>query len=155
MGIFDWLKRGGNSGKGKELPTAEDMVFESGKEEVAGLNFKTAIDAHMKWKQRLSAVIAGTSTEQLDPAVIGRDDQCALGKWIHGEGGQHYGSQDLFLELREHHAQFHRCAAEVLRTAQAGAVADAEKMLNAGAYQQASVDVVLRLARLYEMFALA
>ena len=61
MGIFDWLKRSGGAVKGADLPSAEDLAFEPGKEEVAGLNFKTAIDAHMKWKQRLKAVIEGSS----------------------------------------------------------------------------------------------
>lgn len=155
MGIFDWLKRSGDSDKVTALPSAEDMVFEAGKEEMAGLNFKTAIDAHMKWKQRLKAVIEGTSTEQLDPDVIGRADQCALGEWITGEANQRYRNNKLFQEVREHHAQFHRSAAAVLRAAQAGAISEAESMLNTGDFPQASMQVTLRLAKLYASFTSA
>jgi hypothetical protein len=108
MGIFDWIKHRVDSDKETALPRAEDLVFESGKEEVAGLNFKTSIEVHMHWKLRLKAVIEGNSTEQLDPAVICRDDECILGKWIYGESSERYRSSGLFKELCEHHALFHR-----------------------------------------------
>jgi hypothetical protein len=151
MGILDWFKRKSNSDSYNEttLPSSEDLVFETGKEEVAGLNFKTAIEAHMQWKHRLKAVIEGNSKEQLDPSVICRDDQCVLGKWIYGEGIKRYMANGVFRELREHHAQFHRCAGEVLRVAQTGALSDAEKMLNTGEYLQTSVQVALSLGKLY------
>ena len=49
------------------------------------MNFLEMISAHVRWKQRLSTYIQDKS-EPLDPTIIGRDDQCRLGKWIYGEG---------------------------------------------------------------------
>jgi hypothetical protein len=61
MGIFNWLKRGLDLDTETALPRAEDLVFESGKEEVAGLNFKTFIEVHMHWKLRLKAIASAIS----------------------------------------------------------------------------------------------
>ena len=43
-----------------------------------------AINAHIHWKIRLEKYLDGTSEEKLDPKLVSRDDQCKLGKWIHG-----------------------------------------------------------------------
>jgi hypothetical protein len=147
MRIFDWLRGKSNNPAAESEPV--ELVFDAGKEEFAGLNFKTAIDAHMKWKLRLTAVIDGTSTEQLDPAVIGRDDQCVLGKWIYSEGGRQYEDSMLFAKLRADHATFHQCAADVLREAQSGDKEVARQMLTAGDYSRASMHVTSALAKLY------
>ncbi|MBL8430320.1 MAG: MCP four helix bundle domain-containing protein [Dechloromonas sp.] len=89
-----------------------------GQSEVAGLDFDGAISAHGKWKQRLLDYVAGGG-EQLDPVVVGRDDQCALGCWIHGDGRALRGNAK-YTELKGEHAGFHRCAADVIRTQLAG-----------------------------------
>jgi len=89
-----------------------------GQSDVSGLDFDGAISAHGKWKQRLLDYVAGGG-EQLDPAVVGRDDQCALGCWIHGDGRALRGNAQ-YTELKGEHAGFHRCAAEVIRTQLAG-----------------------------------
>jgi len=89
-----------------------------GQSELAGLDFDGAIAAHGKWKQRLLDFVAGGG-EQLDPAVVGRDDQCALGCWIHGDGRALRGNTK-YTELKGEHAGFHRCAADVIRTQLAG-----------------------------------
>ncbi|WP_035384565.1 CZB domain-containing protein [Ferriphaselus sp. R-1] len=151
MRIFDWLKKLGGGGTANADEPGE-LVFDAGKEELGGLNFKTAIDAHMKWKLRLSAVIDGTSTETLDPDVIGRDDQCVLGKWIHGEGGRRYEDSMLFEKLRDDHATFHRCAANVLREALTGDKEQARVMLTTGDYSRASMHVTSALAKLYARY---
>lgn len=89
-----------------------------GQSELAGLDFDGAIAAHGKWKQRLLDYVAGGG-EQLDPAIVGRDDQCALGCWIHGDGRALRGNSK-YTELKGEHAGFHRCAADVIRTQLAG-----------------------------------
>jgi methyl-accepting chemotaxis protein len=86
--------------------------------EVAGLDFDGAIAAHSKWKQRLLDYVAGGG-EKLDPAVVGRDDQCALGCWIQGDGRALRGNSK-YTELKGEHAGFHRSAADVIRTQLAG-----------------------------------
>jgi len=148
MGIFDWWKKA----ESNQFLSADEIVFEAGKEEAAGLNFKSAIDAHIKWKLRLAGVIAGTSNEVLDPAVVGCDDQCALGKWIYGEGGRVFSDSIQFGEMRDAHADFHQCAARVLMAAQGGDKAGAEHLLNSGDYPRASLNVTSRLAKLYARY---
>ena len=89
MGMLDWFKgimRGDSAAEHLPVVTGEDRGAE-----LAGLNFKTAVDAHMKWKVRLESYIGGTSTEQLKVEVVSRDDQCPLGKWIYDKGGEKFG----------------------------------------------------------------
>lgn len=111
------------------------------------MNLKDAIDAHSKWKVRLRMFLSGTG-EKLDPAVVERDNQCDLGKWIHGEGARHGASAD-YQKLRTEHALFHRCAAKVVRTAMAGKKAEAGAMLTeAGEFTQTSQKTVIAIQAL-------
>jgi methyl-accepting chemotaxis protein len=100
-----------------------------GQSQLAGLDFDGAIAAHSKWKQRLLDFVAGGG-EQLDPAVVGRDDQCALGCWIHGDGRALRGNTQ-YTDLKAEHAGFHRCAADVIRTQIAGNTVGAREQIAA------------------------
>ncbi|MCX7192824.1 MAG: CZB domain-containing protein, partial [Proteobacteria bacterium] len=101
-------------------------VKEEATEEIAGLNFKTALEAHIKWKQRLKGVIDGSGTEVLDPRVVARDDQCALGKWIYTEGQAQFGNQPGFVAVVTAHTHFHKCAGNTLELALDGKFKEAE-----------------------------
>jgi hypothetical protein len=117
--------------------------------EVAGLNFMTAIEAHIKWKSRLENYIEGTSTEDLKVEVVCRDDQCPLGKWIYSTGGERFGSIDTFGDMKGQHALFHQCAGRIVETAQAGKKDEAARLLQYGDYVRASEQVKRLLAKLY------
>ncbi|MEZ5582052.1 MAG: hypothetical protein R3F37_04060 [Candidatus Competibacteraceae bacterium] len=56
MGLFNWLKQK-RAGK-------ENFALEIGKdeEELSGLNLKSAIEAHMAWRQRLIKTIDGSTS---------------------------------------------------------------------------------------------
>lgn len=110
-----------------------------GQPELAGLDFDGAIAAHGKWKQRLLDYVAGGG-ERLDPAVVGRDDQCALGCWIHGDGRALRGNAG-YTELKAEHAGFHRCAADVIRTQLAGN-SDGARAQISGEFSQRSERVI-------------
>ena len=112
------------------------------------LNFMGAIEAHVRWKIRLEAYINGTSEEHLDPDVVCRDDQCALGKWIYGGGGEKYGNHPMFPVLKQTHMHFHRSAGDIIRTVDAGDKEKARTMLNSGDYARYSHRVKSDLARL-------
>jgi hypothetical protein len=127
------------------LPSAEEMM----EGEANGLNFHTAIQAHQKWKIRLQAVINHDSAEDLSVDVVCRDDQCVLGKWIHGMGGERFGHSDMFQRLQHNHAQFHVCAGKVLALAQEGKKEEAQDALKSDAYAKASKDVIFDLAHMY------
>ncbi len=89
--------------------------------------FYHAVEAHIKWKIRLQKHLDGTSNEKLNPEVICLDNQCALGKWIYGDG-QRYRDMEGFEELRLTHADFHRCASDVVRKTDSGEKKLAEKI---------------------------
>lgn len=93
------------------------------------MNFFEAINAHVAWKVRLQQHIKGSSEERLDATVVGRDDQCSLGKWIHSHVEEH-GAMPLFRQVQEQHADFHRCAAEIIEIANRGQQAEAEHKLH-------------------------
>lgn len=116
---------------------------------LAGLDFRSAIEAHDKWKVRLEGVIAGTNHEQLDVQEVSRDDCCALGKWLHGPGMQCCGKVDIFSKLVQAHAQFHEAAGAVLQTAQHGARAQARELIERGRFPQASSEVRGKLSTLF------
>ena len=145
--VRGWL---GTGGKHEEAARqVHDNVGSAySNDEVAGLDFKKAIDAHMQWKERLRGVIEGNGGEQLDVTTVACDDRCVLGKWIHGEGRAGHGHVAQFSQLREHHAEFHVCAAGVLAEAQAGRAQEALRQMS-GSYAKASEQVKHDLIRLY------
>jgi methyl-accepting chemotaxis protein len=79
-----------------------------------------AIGAHQAWSGRLKNILEGRSKEAPDPTVVGRDDRCVLGKWIHGPGQRCCGHLEEFQRLLGRHAHFHRLASEVLSAHGAG-----------------------------------
>lgn len=100
------------------------------------MNWMEIISAHVMWKQRLIAYLAGNNQEQLDPDVIKLDDRCPLGQWIYGEG-KPMETLPGYEEVRELHAQFHQNAAQVVSLHQADSTAEAEALLN-GDYSRLS-----------------
>ncbi len=100
------------------------------------MDWMEIIGAHVMWKQRLTAFLAGDSTEDLDPETIRLDDRCALGKWIYGLGAS-MSHLPRYEEVRGLHAQFHQYAADVVNLHLAGNTADAEKLLQ-GDYSRLS-----------------
>ena len=109
------------------------------------MNLNAAINAHVAWKQRLSKCLAG-GDEKLDPSVVGRDDQCDLGKWIHGDG-QRLASDTDFRSLMTQHAVFHTRAAEVVEMCRRGDKSAARQMMDGG-YAAAANAVIRTLGTL-------
>jgi len=106
----------------------------------ADFDFDKAIEAHRQWKVKLRKAIA--DRENLDADTICRDDQCPLGKWIHGSGGVQWGTRPNFVALLDKHAEFHQTAAGVARQINAGQYAQAEQLIGAGSrFAQVSTEV--------------
>lgn len=134
----------GGSSEAKEFTD-----IEAANEEVGGLNFKTALEAHIKWKLRLKGVIDGTGTEVLDPRVVSKDDQCVLGKWLYSDGQKKFGNLPAFKDVVNAHAHFHKCAGHTLELALEGKNTEAEKELVGGEFAKASLNVSRHLMRLW------
>jgi methyl-accepting chemotaxis protein len=107
------------------------------------MNWMEIIGAHVMWKQRLAAYLAGNSAETLDPEAIRQDKRCALGQWIYGDG-KAMTNLPRFDEVRELHAQFHQYASDVVFLHLSGNTPEAEKLL-AGEYSKLSERLKHRL----------
>ncbi len=151
MGLFDWFTA--MSKADEKTPPIAALPTQAGaiKEEavVKGLDFVAAIEAHRKWKDRLTDYVNGTSTEKLDHSAICRDDQCALGKWIYSSGVSLTGHLPLFHQLKAKHAQFHVSAAQVVEQVQMGKKENALKILQEGDFPKNSREVQALLSKLY------
>jgi hypothetical protein len=77
-----------------------------------------ALGAHVAWKARLLAAV-DSGRADLDPATARRDDTCAFGKWLYGEGRAHHASA-CYGEVRQLHAEFHDLAGRLLDRAVRG-----------------------------------
>jgi hypothetical protein len=145
MGILNGIRTGlaGNS-----KSTGAVKAKGSAAEAIAGLDTMGAIEAHIRWKVRLEAYLSGSGSEKLDPAVVEQDNQCVLGKWIHGAGGEQYHGSPMVVELTETHAAFHKCVAEIVRKADRGEITEATNCLHNGEYSKLSYRIKTQLARL-------
>jgi methyl-accepting chemotaxis protein len=95
----------------------------------------TAITAHMAWRSRLMTAIQDRRTP--DPAVVRSDCNCALGKWLYGEGKQHSQLKE-YNALLECHKEFHKIAASVVDFINADRIDDAKASLETGAFRKQS-----------------
>lgn len=143
MGLFDIFKSGPATPAAVSAAPAADTVSST------GVDFMAAIEAHVRWKVRLENYIEGTSTEKLDAEIVGMDNQCPLGKWIYGVGGEKYSANLLFQEIREIHADFHQCSAGIMRRADAGDKEGAIDALHHGEHFKLSQRIKVKLARLH------
>lgn len=114
---------------------------------LAVLDIDAAINTHERWKACLMDYLEGRTSDGLDPAVVRRDNQSALGRWLHGVGGEILGDQPAFATLMARHQYFHEQAALLVELAQQGEWDKAVQVLNGG-YRYGSSQVVLLLKEL-------
>jgi hypothetical protein len=82
------------------------------------MNFDDAAKAHVNWKIKLRGYLAKPD-KSLDPMKVAMDNQCDLGKWLHGEGVK-FSSHATYKQLVAEHAKFHKAASDVIRRADSG-----------------------------------
>jgi len=104
------------------------------------------ITAHVAWKQRLEHFLQGTSSENLDPAVISVDNRCDLGKWIYGPG-KAFHSADEYLIVKDMHTNFHTIAAKVVNYHLLGETHKAQTLLD-GEYSRISNSLKRQILKL-------
>ena len=111
------------------------------------MDLNAASQAHSEWKIKLRMAI--TKREQLDAVTIGKDNCCALGKWLHGEGKPQIGKYKSYVDCVTRHATFHREAGAVAQAINKGDYAKADAMLEGGtAYAAASSAVLAAIGAL-------
>lgn len=82
------------------------------------ISLPDAIDAHLKWKQRLLSYIAHPDGT-LKPEEICLDNKCALGKWIYHIENK-YENDLVFKELKIDHLKFHQHTAAIVHKVHQG-----------------------------------
>jgi methyl-accepting chemotaxis protein len=75
--------------------------------------FDLARIKHQTWRLRLRSFLLGSDgvreTELVSPK------ECALGKWIYGEGRTKYGKDSEMQQLEQEHARMHELAEKMVR----------------------------------------
>ena len=111
---------------------------------VEGVDVDVYIDAHRQWKVKLRDAIE--NRDKVDVSTLSRDDCCALGKWIYGDG-QRLSGRETFTELIERHKRFHQVAGGVAEKINLRHYREAEDALAPGTpFSQATSEVVLALS---------
>ena len=107
---------------------------------------KAGIGAHGAWKLKLRTAMTTGNTD-LKPDVVRCDDQCALGKWLHGSTIDAQTRLGMPYKVNKRvHAEFHECAARVVELILAGQTAKAEALLE-GEFTERSEKVVRALTK--------
>lgn len=114
------------------------------------MDFNAAIQAHSNWKLKLVSYATGVSTDKLDAATVGKDNVCALGQWLYGEGKTLMLGKPEYQDLLKLHAEFHRNAASLIVLIDKGQAAQAKEMLDDrnSAYNQCSIKITQILMKL-------
>lgn len=110
------------------------------------MNFDDAIAAHIMWKVRLTQFIDGISTEKVQSTTVCKDNLCDLGKWIYGDAIK-YKSLPQYQDLLNKHANFHICAADVVKNIERNDRPAAKSALG-GAFAIASKETVAAIMEL-------
>lgn len=93
------------------------------------MDLAQAGQAHSEWKIKLRMAIAKQDT--LDATVISADNQCLLGKWLHGEARGKFSSLPSYAECVSKHAIFHQEAGKVAQAINAKNFTQAKAMMEA------------------------
>lgn len=111
------------------------------------MNLDSAVSKHGEWKIKLRTAIA--RNEKLEQFSISRDNNCELGKWLHGEAKTKYGNLSTYRECVEKHAKFHTEVGKIASVINAGRKTEAEAMLGVSTpFSTASQNVGLAIMRL-------
>jgi methyl-accepting chemotaxis protein len=92
------------------------------------MNLDNEVLRHVDWKVRFT--LAMSKQESLDAYIIGKDNRCELGKWLHGDGKMHYSNLKSYEACLKKHAEFHTEAEKIAVAINAKKYHKASKMIN-------------------------
>jgi methyl-accepting chemotaxis protein len=116
------------------------------------VNWDDAVKAHAAWKMKLLDYIRDPS-KKLDPAVVGVDNRCPLGQWLHGDAKAKLGGVPEFETLVAEHARFHRAVGCAVEEVNAGKVLNDQAVLGwESEYAASSRSVVTAITTLKRKF---
>jgi methyl-accepting chemotaxis protein len=94
------------------------------------MDLDSAIQKHAAWKFKFRNALY--SNEPMDAAAISKDNNCEMGKWLHGEAKALYGKNGSYAKCVADHAAFHVEAGRVAVAVNAKKADEAERMMAAG-----------------------
>ena len=114
------------------------------------MDLNSAIRKHAEWKYKFRN--ANSTNETLDAAAISRDDNCELGKWLHGEAKGLYGTHSAYAQCVSAHATFHVEAGKVAAMVNSKMNDEVERMIGLGSvFTAASKTVAVALVELQNL----
>lgn len=75
--------------------------------------------AHLVWRINFRSLLNGGSGK-LEDSKIKDHTQCDMGKWLHGEGREKFGTNPMYHDLVEYHKIFHEMATNAYQEFSAG-----------------------------------
>jgi len=94
------------------------------------VNLNDAIQKHAQWKYKFREAISSKTT--MDATAISKDNNCELGKWLHGEAKALHGQRKAYAQCLADHAAFHVEASKVASAVNSGKSDVVEHMLANG-----------------------
>lgn len=93
-----------------------------------GLSLQEAIDAHEAWIAKLELTLRNQNPDEYDPAVVGNDTICTVGRWIYGYGVE-LNNYPEYHDVLTAHRDFHLCASTIIQSHKSGQFGNATKAL--------------------------
>ena len=113
------------------------------------MNFDEAIAAHEDWKFEIKKYLR-RDIAFLDPEFIEKDDQCLFGRWLNGEGAI-YNRWKQYKDLKIENAEFHKCAAEIVRLINEGNIEKAKEQISFNSkYMKHSMSLIKKTKELQD-----
>ena len=111
------------------------------------MDLNEAIRKHARWKAWFQQAVS--DGEPMDAAILAKDNQCDLGKWLYGEAQALYGMRPAHALCLTRHAAIHVEAARIAAVLNAQCRDEAERMMADGlSFSQASSAFILALIEL-------
>ncbi len=109
---------------------------------------------HLEFRSRLEDYVEGKSRRPVAVASTACHANCAVGKWLHGEGGRQCKDVNLVTTLCRSCEEFHEAASNAVLLMEMGDVAAAQAALQDGeAIATASDRFQMNLAKLHQLSA--
>ncbi|MGB1237147.1 MAG: CZB domain-containing protein [Pseudomonadales bacterium] len=90
-----------------------------------------AISAHGQWKVKLRRAI-DTGVCESTPDKVKQDNNCSFGKWLHYRLDEQYKDCEMYRDVVNLHANFHREAGTILELALNGEREQAQDLIKLG-----------------------
>lgn len=117
---------------------------------MSNINMQKFIESHETWKNTLKKLLEQSikSNIKVDPDVIEQDNNCLFGKWLHSKENEKYLENSDFTTIQLIHIRFRKCAADIVRTFNAGNIEEAEELFQNGCFAKTSAKIIEALEKL-------